>query len=160
MSPNKKADLQRKLTLAPVPKPPAGLAERIKNEIPSDLRFDTERERRRLSQSVSFNIRIAASILLLVSSAYLCLRLLSIDRQEKTMMADAKAPATAARFAATAPAPQVAVAPASRTAAAPIEEQKRAVPLVAQNDRLKGFADYDKLVQKKDEAGAEPRHSE
>ena len=42
MSPNRKAELQRKLTLAPIPKPPAGLADRIKDEIPKKLAFDAE----------------------------------------------------------------------------------------------------------------------
>jgi hypothetical protein len=77
MTANRKADLQRKLTLAPVAKPPAGLAERIKREIPKDLRFNAETERERLSKAVAFNLRVAASILILVSSAYLGLHLLS-----------------------------------------------------------------------------------
>ncbi|MDQ6799974.1 MAG: hypothetical protein M3041_03970 [Acidobacteriota bacterium] len=77
MTANRKADLQRKLTLAPVAKPPAGLAERIKREIPKDLRFNAETERERLSKAVGFNLRVAASILILVSSAYLGLRFLS-----------------------------------------------------------------------------------
>jgi hypothetical protein len=77
MTANRKADLQRKLTLAPVAKPPAGLAERIKREIPKDLRFNAETERERLSKAVGFNLRVAASILVLVSSAYLGLQLLS-----------------------------------------------------------------------------------
>ncbi|HYS54021.1 MAG TPA: hypothetical protein VER58_09705 [Thermoanaerobaculia bacterium] len=77
MNANRKADLQRKLTLAPVPKPPAGLAERIKREIPKELRFNAEKERERLSKAVAFNLRVAASILILVSSAYLGLQLLS-----------------------------------------------------------------------------------
>src|SRR5437870_11742849 len=77
MNANRKADLQRKLTLASVPKPPAGLAERIKREIPKELRFNAEKERERLSKAVAFNLRVAASILILVSSAYLGLQLLS-----------------------------------------------------------------------------------
>src|SRR5256885_3352633 len=84
MTANRKADLQRKLTLAPVAKPPAGLAERIKREIPKDLRFNAETERERLSKAVAFNLRVAASILILVSSAYLGLRFLSqIDEKQQ-----------------------------------------------------------------------------
>ena len=84
MTANRKADLQRKLTLAPVAKPPAGLAERIKREIPKDLRFNAETERQRLSKAVAFNLRVAASILILVSSAYLGLRFLSqIDEKQQ-----------------------------------------------------------------------------
>src|SRR5438270_84244 len=87
MTANRKADLQRKLTLAPVAKPPAGLAERIKREIPKDLRFNAETERERLSKAVAFNHRVAASILILVSSAYLGLHLLSRfdEKQQPTM---------------------------------------------------------------------------
>ncbi len=83
MNANRKANLQRKLTLAPLPKPPAGLAERIKSEIPKHLRFDAERERERLSHSVAFNIRVAASILILISLAYLALQVMSRVDQEK-----------------------------------------------------------------------------
>jgi hypothetical protein len=77
MRPNRKADLQKKLSLAPVPKPPAGLADRIKREIPKPLLIDAEKERGRFRQAVSFNIRVAASIILLVSSLYLALNLVS-----------------------------------------------------------------------------------
>ena len=83
MTANRKADLQRKLTLAPVAKPPAGLADRIKREIPKDLRFNAETERERLSKAVAFNLRVAASILILVSSAYLGLHFLSRLDDEK-----------------------------------------------------------------------------
>ncbi|MCU1227960.1 MAG: hypothetical protein JWO97_844, partial [Acidobacteria bacterium] len=86
MSPNRKADLQRKLVLASVPKPPAGLADRIKREIPKQLTFDAEKERRRFSQSVNFNLRVAASILLMISSVYLCIELLSRRVQENAAM--------------------------------------------------------------------------
>src|SRR5437762_2093686 len=77
MTANRKAELQRKLALAPVPKPPTNLADRIKSEIPKHLMVDTEKERTRLRQSVAFNVRVAASIILLVSSVYLALHLLS-----------------------------------------------------------------------------------
>nr|MDP9360403.1 hypothetical protein [Acidobacteriota bacterium] len=77
MTRNRKADLQRKLTMAPVAKPPDGLADRIKSEIPHHLRFEPETERAHLRQSVAFNLRIAASIVLLISSLYLALHLLS-----------------------------------------------------------------------------------
>ena len=66
MNSRRKADLQRKLTLASVPKPPAGLAERIKSDIPSYLH--PEADRRRMSRSINFSMRIAASILLVVAS--------------------------------------------------------------------------------------------
>jgi hypothetical protein len=87
MTQNRKADLQRKLALAPVAKPPEGLAERIKGEIPLNLRFEPERERARLWQSSSFNLRIAASIVLLVSSLYFALHLLSRSEPNSTARA-------------------------------------------------------------------------
>lgn len=77
MTVKRKAELQRKLALAPLPKPPADLAERIKRDIPKPLLIDAEKERFRLRQSVAFNIRVAASIILLVSSVYLALHLLT-----------------------------------------------------------------------------------
>ena len=75
MTTKRKAELQRRLSMASVPKPPAGLADRLKSDIPDLL--GTTRERERLSSSVAFNLRVAASIILLVSSAYLCVQLLS-----------------------------------------------------------------------------------
>jgi hypothetical protein len=93
MNANRKADLQRKLTLVPIPKPPAGLAERIKREIPKELRFNVEEERERLSRAVAFNLRVAASILILVSSAYLGLQMLS--NYEKREPAALQAPIAA-----------------------------------------------------------------
>ena len=94
MNANRKADLQRKLTLASVPKPPAGLAERIKREIPKELRFNAEKERERLSKAVAFNLRVAASILILVSSAYLGLQLLSrLDQSSPTSEQPSRIPA-------------------------------------------------------------------
>lgn len=77
MTRNRKAELQRKLAMAPVAKPPDGLSDRIKSQIPPHLRFEPERERTRLRQSVAFNLRIAASVVLLVSSLYLALHLFS-----------------------------------------------------------------------------------
>src|SRR6266550_2921148 len=77
MTHNRKADLQRKLTMAAVATPPDGLADRIKNDIPNDLRFAPESARKQMRQSAMFNLRIAASIILLVSSLYFALHLFS-----------------------------------------------------------------------------------
>ena len=94
MTTKRKADLQRKLALAPVPKPPAGLADRIKSEIPGRLLID--KERARLRQAVAFNVRVAASIILLVSSVYLALHLLSRSFQAPELeTASGPAPAVA-----------------------------------------------------------------
>src|ERR1043166_745773 len=81
MTTKRKAELQRRLSMASMPKPPAGLADRIKADIPDLL--GTARERERLSSSIAFNLRVAASIILLISSAYLCVQLLSrADRND------------------------------------------------------------------------------
>ena len=77
MTHNRKADLQRKLAMAAVATPPDGLADRVKNEIPNDLRFAPESARKQMRQSAMFNLRIAASIVLLVSSLYFALHLFS-----------------------------------------------------------------------------------
>lgn len=79
MNSKRKADLQRKLTLAPVARPPAGLADRIKNDIPEYLRPDADR--RRLSRSVSFNLRVAASLLVVISSVVGAIYLLEPEEQ-------------------------------------------------------------------------------
>src|SRR5260370_40759115 len=76
MRPNRKADLQRKLTLAAIPTPPAGLAQRIKTDIPKHLP-DSPAERKRLGSAVAFNMRVAASILLLVGSLFVALYILN-----------------------------------------------------------------------------------
>ena len=65
MTTKRKAELQRKLTLNAVPRPPAGLAERIKADIPKYL--EPEVERSRFSRAIAFNMRVAAAILLLVT---------------------------------------------------------------------------------------------
>ena len=76
MNPNRKADLQRKLSMTSVPKPPAGLAERLKADIPENL-MGVERDRARLSRSTGFTMRVAASIIILVTSVYVALHMIS-----------------------------------------------------------------------------------
>jgi hypothetical protein len=65
MNSKRKAELQRKLTLNAVPKPPAGLAERIKADIPKYL--EPEVERGRFTRSIAYTMRVAAAVLLLVT---------------------------------------------------------------------------------------------
>lgn len=77
MNPKKKADLQRKLTLAQVPKPPADLADRLKRDIPPHLVMGVSSDRARLNRSVFFDMRVAASVLLLVTSAFFVLQFFS-----------------------------------------------------------------------------------
>ena len=101
MTRNRKADLQRKLAMAPVAKPPAGLADRIKSDIPQHLGFETERTQ--LRKSAMFNLRIAASIILLVSSLYLALRLVSPSERNTSPNMAAKETAAPPRVAASLP---------------------------------------------------------
>ena len=105
MTDRRKAELQRKLSMAPLPKPPAGLAERIKRDIPHDLRGATDADRARFTMFSSLSLRVAASILVLVGGAYFAIRLLSeVDQQAKV---------------ATIAVPQT--APLARTEAKPVE---------------------------------------
>ncbi len=67
MTSKRKAEIQRKLSLTVVPRPPADLLDRIKGDIPRYL--DVEAERARFSRSIGFNLRIAASIIVLISVA-------------------------------------------------------------------------------------------
>ncbi|MGA8808329.1 MAG: hypothetical protein WB973_10665, partial [Thermoanaerobaculia bacterium] len=100
MTRTRKAELQRKLTMAPVAKPPAGLADRIKREIPQHFALQTEKERTQFRKSTMFNLRIAASIILLVSSLYLALHLVSRNGSNldtHSMMASKEAVAPAPR---------------------------------------------------------------
>lgn len=90
MNVKRKAELQRKLALAPVPKPPAGLAERIKNDIPEYLRPDADR--RRHSRTVAFNMRIAASVLIVISAVIGAIYLLTPEEQLIQMASKAQPP--------------------------------------------------------------------
>src|SRR5579859_7570448 len=74
---NRRAELQRKLASTPAPKPPPDLAERIKKQIPENLRFDADQERERFGSAIGLNLGVAASILVLVATAFLALRILS-----------------------------------------------------------------------------------
>lgn len=76
MNSKRKAEIQRRLTLSAVPKPPEGLADRIKSDIPNYLEA-TEVERQRFSRSIAFNMRVAASILLLITSLVVTMKFLS-----------------------------------------------------------------------------------
>ncbi len=97
MSANRNEDLQRRLGAMQAPAPPDGLAQKIKNEIPKDLRVEARKKSR-------INLRIAASILVVSIGAYLMFR--ALPRRSE---------------------PLPAAAPAARTApVARLEEEKRA----------------------------------
>ena len=94
MNQKRKAQLQRKLSMTSVPKPPAGLSERLKADIPENL-MSIERDRARLSRSTLFSMRVAASIILLVTSVYVALHMVShtdtrIESAPPTMIAARK----------------------------------------------------------------------
>jgi hypothetical protein len=92
MNPKRHAELQRKLTLARVPKPPADLLDRIKNDIPEYLRPETERARFR--RSLSFNLRVAAAFLLVISSVVATIYLIEPQAELAQMASKAPAPAS------------------------------------------------------------------
>lgn len=73
MNTKRKAELQRKLSMASVPKPPADLASRIKRDIPRSIGVS----RPAASSWGSASMRIAASLIVVVASAYFAVRLLS-----------------------------------------------------------------------------------
>ena len=91
MNAKRRAELQRKLRHSAVPRPPAGLMERIKADIPKYL--DAEAERGRFSRAVAFNMRVAASILLLVTSLVVTVYLMTPEEQPSTLAAHMRAPA-------------------------------------------------------------------
>ncbi|HKO57824.1 MAG TPA: hypothetical protein VJ276_18290, partial [Thermoanaerobaculia bacterium] len=78
MNSNKKADLQRRLSSTPGAKPPADLADRIKRDIPRHFTMNHQSERDQFSRSVTFNMRVAAAVLLVVSAAYISMQLFSV----------------------------------------------------------------------------------
>ena len=86
MNSDRRADLQRRLSMGAVPRPPAGLAERIKNDIPKYLQAEPERQR--FSRSVAFSMRVAASILLLITSVFVTLNLIEPRQSRSPRSAD------------------------------------------------------------------------
>ncbi len=126
MNANRKMNLQRKLALTPVPAPPAGLAERIKHEIPEHLRFDAEAERKSLAQSLRLSLRVAASILILTIGAYAMLHVLSRINEQKPVAITTERRAPAAKES-VASAPHAAEAPAPAPPPAPANVARRKI---------------------------------
>jgi hypothetical protein len=81
MNTKRRAELQRKLSLKAVPRPPAGLSDRIKADIPKYL--EVEAERSRFSGAVAFNMRVAASVLLAVMTLVVTVYVVNSPNQEK-----------------------------------------------------------------------------
>ncbi len=80
MNSKRRAELQRKLSMGAVPHPPADLSDRIKADIPQYLQMEAERAR--FSGSVAFSMRVAASILLLITTAFVTLRFLETEPEQ------------------------------------------------------------------------------
>lgn len=81
MNSRRRAELQRKLSMGAVPRPPAGLGERIKSDIPKYL--NAESERQRFSSSIALNMRIAASVVLLITSVVVAFYLVGPEQQKE-----------------------------------------------------------------------------
>lgn len=116
MTSKRKAEIQRKLSMTTLPKPPDDLAERIKRDIPDSLFATPEQERDRFARSLGFNLRVAASILLLITSALVGVHVLTrvgeepipaaaMSKQADRVTAAAESDAAAPASAAAAPAP-------------------------------------------------------
>lgn len=88
MNSKRRAELQRKLSMGAVPRPPADLSDRIKADIPQYLQMEAERAR--FSGSVAFSMRVAASILLLITTAFVTLRVLETEPEQMASFKAAK----------------------------------------------------------------------
>jgi hypothetical protein len=120
MNQKRKAEIQRQLSMARVPAPPDGLSDRIKADIPRYL-LDPQKDRERLSRSIAFNLRVAAAILLLVSSAFVFVNILS--RSETAQMASSDVTTTMVATKESAP-------PARNAAAAPQQMEGNRIALI------------------------------
>lgn len=134
MNAKRKAELQRKLAMAPVAKPPAGLAERIKNDIPEYLRADADRVR--LTRSVSFNMRVAAAVLVIISSAIGAIYLLEPQEELSKIATSAPQPARAATTTYARQTDEVQVEITQEAPAAPVMQVANVTTSAAEGRRL------------------------
>src|SRR5688572_6250948 len=79
MNSRRRADLHRRLSMGAVPRPPEGLLERIKGDIPSHLHAAPEREQ--ATRSLALSLRVAASIITLILTAVVTRELLEPERK-------------------------------------------------------------------------------
>ena len=112
MNSKRRAELQRKLTLNAVPRPPAGLAERIKADIPRYLEPETVPQR--LSRSLASPMRIAASVIVLAGAVVVAM-MTTRGRQEKVEETAARPMIFAPQPRAIAPVPSTTTVAAART---------------------------------------------
>ncbi|HYO75258.1 MAG TPA: von Willebrand factor type A domain-containing protein, partial [Thermoanaerobaculia bacterium] len=92
MNSKRRAELQRKLSMGAVPRPPADLAQRIKAEIPKYL--DAHQAPQRFAWSNTF--RVAASVMLLLTTALVTRELLEPRRAERASSVARREPVTPA----------------------------------------------------------------
>lgn len=141
MNSKRKAELQRKLTLASVPRPPADLAGRIKTDIPNYLKA-TQEERERFSRSIAFNFRVAAAILLLFSGLFVVIQLMTAESGSRAGIAVSSTKEIQAKAFRAAPTEEVRVeiaqdsAPAPSSAVAPRPAAPRVQVAEAETDRF------------------------
>ncbi len=100
MNTKRRAELQRKLTLNAVPRPPAGLSERIKADIPKYLVAETKSSRFTLAMVIP--MRIAAAVLLLVTSVAIGVNYMQTESGKPAMAPGPFAPAARTSIADTA----------------------------------------------------------
>jgi hypothetical protein len=76
-------DLENRLGAIGAARPPAGLVERIKSEIPRDLASATDGDRLRLRRGMAVSLRVAAVIIALVLLIWLAFAVLDIREHEE-----------------------------------------------------------------------------
>lgn len=106
MNPKRRAELQRRLSINAVPRPPAGLADRIKADIPNYLQPETEPQR--FHRSWTFHLRIAASVILVAITAIVTVQLMSPGSEQQIAATSTAAPRNVAPSAKMAAAQQAA----------------------------------------------------
>ncbi len=144
MNQNRKADLQRKLSMTSVPKPPAGLSERLKADIPKNL-MSVERNRTRFSRSATFSLGIAASIIVVISSAYIALQVLS---HSDTKIASAPPSMVSRRAAPASPQAEVTITLAENKKDLDKGQVSEVSKVVRRDENEEAFADARKKIAK------------
>ena len=80
---NGRREIEKRLGALRAPQPPAGLAQRIKGEIPKDLASATEGDRLRLRRGVNMSLRIAVAIVMLLLLIWLAFAVLDVREHEQ-----------------------------------------------------------------------------
>jgi hypothetical protein len=80
---NGRRELEERLGAMGAPHPPAGLAQRIKGEIPKDLLSAMDVERLRLRRGVNLSVRIAIAVVALLLLIWLAFAVLDVREHEE-----------------------------------------------------------------------------